>query len=498
VNILNIVIVGGGAAGLTIASNIRKNDNESQIIVITKEKNVAYSPCAIPYVIGGHIDNFNDIIMHKPEEYMKRNVRILTETEVKSINKEDSEILYEDKQGIQQNIKYDTLVLATGGRPLIPPINGKDLEGVFKVRTIEDGEKIQNYASTSKKVVLIGGGAIGLELGTELALKDLEVTIVEMMPQLFPRSFDKDMSDKFQEHMKQNNVTILTDSTVESINGTEKVESVTVDGEIIPADMVIMSTGVRPLTDLAESIGCEIGNFAIKTDKHMETSVKGVYAAGDCVEVTGAITGNETFSPLGTTAVRQGIIAARNITGHPIDFQPVLNATVSRINDMEMGSVGLTEQAAEKEGIETIISNIKTLTRARYYPGSKPLYLKLITKLDGTIIGCQMFAKEAVAEKVDTMTAIITQKLTCKDVTALEFSYAPPLSMVIDPIVQAAEDCIQQIDNLPEDKKPKTDDDENKEDENKSINNTEKENTDTNEGGQSFTQYLRDMGLIEE
>lgn len=505
-NSLNIIIIGAGASGLTAASNIRKYDDESQIIVFTTQKHVAYSPCAIPYVIGGHIDSFADIIMHKPEEYMRNNIRILTETKVSEINTDVTEVTYEDKKGNKQNIKYDKLVIATGGKPLIPPIPGKDLEGVFKVRTVEDGEAILAYSQKCKNVVLVGGGAIGLELGSELANKGIKVTIAEMMPQLFPRSFDQEMSDKFQEHLQDNNIEILTGSAVESINGETKVESVTIDGEEKPADMVILSTGVRPQTELAESIGCELGQFAIKVNPHMETSVPNVYAAGDCVEVTNAITGEITLSPLGTTAVRQGIILAKNIAGHEIEFQPVLNSTVSQIGDMEMGAVGITEQEAKKQGMDVIVSNIDSLSRARYYPGSKPLFIKLIAKTDGTIIGCQMFGQEAVAERVDTMTAIMTQKLTCDEVVSMEFSYAPPVSTVIDPIAQAAELCLEKIEEMeetvaaeePVEEKPVEEVQESVKQTEDSTENVEDNGEASAEKGNdvSFTEYLRQQGLL--
>ena len=204
---MNIVIIGAGASGLTAASNIRKYDEESQIIVFTTQKNVAYSPCAIPYVIGGHIDSFDDIIMHKPGEYMQKNIRVITETEVTEIDKDIKEVTYKSKNAtVDEKVKYDKLIIATGGTPLMPPIPGKDLEGVFKVRTVEDGEEILKYSQDVENVTLVGGGAIGLELGSELANKGIKVTIAEMMPQLFPRSFDKEMSDKFQEHLEEKNI----------------------------------------------------------------------------------------------------------------------------------------------------------------------------------------------------------------------------------------------------------------------------------------------------
>ncbi|MCD7782140.1 MAG: FAD-dependent oxidoreductase [Methanosphaera sp.] len=500
---MNIVIIGGGASGLTAASNIRKYDEESQIIVFTTQKNVAYSPCAIPYVIGGHIEKFDDIIMHKPGEYLKKNIRIMTETTVKEIDHDNTQLLYETRNGDQQYVKYDKLVIATGGKPLIPPIPGKDLEGVFKVRTVEDGQKILEYAKKSEKVVLVGGGAIGLELGSELAYKGLEVTIAEMMPQLFPRSFDQEMSDKFRDHLQDKNIKILTGSAVESINGTNKVESVTIDGVEQPADMVILSTGVRPQTELAESIGCELGKFAIKVNDYMETSVENVYAIGDCIEVTDAITGEVTLSPLGTTAVRCGIILAKHLTGNDVAFKPVLNSTVSQIGIMEMGAVGITQQEAEKRGIDVVISSIDTLSRARYYPGSKPLHIKLIAKTDGTIIGCQMFGQEAVAERVDTMTAIMTQKLKCSDVVTMEFSYAPPVSMVIDPIAQVATECLEKIEKLDikEEVTSESQDTQSKEEASSETNPTPAEDTPestqaNNKSNLSFTQSLRKQGFL--
>ena len=514
---MNIVIIGAGASGLTAASNIRKYDEESQIIVFTTQKHVAYSPCAIPYVIGGHIDSFEDIIMHKPTDYLRKNIKIFTETKVIEINNDITELTYEDKKGNKQNLKYDKLVIATGGKPLIPPIPGKDLEGVFKVRTVEDGEAILAYSQKCQNVTLVGGGAIGLELGSELANKGIKVTIAEMMPQLFPRSFDQEMSDKFQEHLQSKNIEILTGSAVQSINGETKVESVTIDGEEKPADMVILSTGVRPQTELAESIGCELGQFAIKVTPHMETTVPNVYAAGDCVEVTNAITEEITLSPLGTTAVRQGVILAKNLAGHEIEFQPVLNSTVSQIGGMEMGAVGITQQEAEKKGIDVVVSTIESLSRARYYPGSKPLYLKLIAKTDGKIIGCQMFGQEAVAERVDTMTAIMSQKLTCDDVVSMEFSYAPPVSQVTDPIAQAAGEILEKIDALEEqedvveeDSEPVEENNENAPEESENVAAEEQESSEEtaeetadepqseNDGEKevSFTEYLRQQGLI--
>ena len=228
--------------------------------------------------------------------------------------------------------------------------------------------------------------------------------------------------------------------------------------------------------------------------------------SGAVDEVTNAVTGDITLSPLGTTAVRQGIILAKNLAGHEIEFQPVLNSTVSQIGGMEMGAVGITQQEAEKLEIPVVVSTIESLSRARYYPGSKPLFLKLIAKTDGTIIGCQMFGQEAVAERVDTMTAIMSQKLTCDDVVSMEFSYAPPVSQVIDPIAQAAEECLEKIDALDEECDCAVEEEPEDETPVEEVKTTEKESKEEpkeeaveeepKEKEMTFPEYLRSQGLI--
>ncbi|MCE7697394.1 MAG: FAD-dependent oxidoreductase, partial [Methanobacterium paludis] len=198
---------------------------------------------------------------------------------------------------------------------------------------------------------------------------------------------------------------------------------------------------------LADKAGCKLGRWAVEVNEKMQTSIPNIYAVGDCVEVVDAITGQNTLSPFGTTAVRQGKVAAKNIAGKDSKFNPVLNSSVSQIGAVEIGAVGLTETAANLNGIKVVTGKIKALTRARYYPGCKPIYIKLICNSKGKILGCQIIAKETVAERVDTMAIAISKGVTCNELIGMEFSYAPPLSMVVDPFVQAAEDACEKLKN---------------------------------------------------
>lgn len=444
---MKVVIIGSGAGGLTVASNIRKYSEKAEITVITMESQVAYSQCAIPYVIGGEIGSFEEIVMHTPEYYGKIGINIITESEVFEIISSKNLVRYRSLNGDNSanELSYDYLVIATGGSPFIPPIEGTDLKGVFKVRTIEDGVKIKEWAENSKKAVVVGAGAIGLELGYGLKQIGIDVTVIEMVPQILPRSLDPDMAVKVQYYLEDKGVKIVLEKPINKILGNRRAEKVIVGNQSVDTDIVILSTGIRPSVKLAREAGCVIGNMGVTVNERMETSKPHIYSVGDCVEVYDAITKQKTQSPFGTTAVRQGKVAAKNITGREAVFRPVLNSVVSKIGELEIGAVGLTESSANSNRIDVIVGRSKALTRARYYPGCKPIDIKLVCSKAGKILGCQIIAKETVAERVDTMALAIAKGVECEELTEMEFSYAPPVSMVVDPIVMAAENVLEQI-----------------------------------------------------
>jgi len=448
---MKVVIVGGGAAGISTASNIRRNDDDAEMIVITMEKHIAYSPCAIPYVLSGDVEHFEDIVMHQPEDYLEKNIKVITNSEVFEIKSNENKLKYRIKNqhiGIEKEISYDYLVIATGATSFIPPISGTKLEGVFKIRTLEDGMIIKDWAGENRVAVVVGAGLIGLETAYGLKKMGLEVTVTEMLPQLIPRSLDSDMARIIQEYIENEGIKIILGHPIEEITGEKRVEKAIIGDQVIDTDMVIMATGIRPQIKLAEIAGCKIGRWAILVNEKMQTSIPNIYAVGDCVEVYDAITKQNTQSPLGTTAVRQGKIAAKNIVGIKAEFKAVLNAMVSKIGAMEFGAVGSSKASAMHNGIEVISGKSRALTKARYYPGAKRIDVKIISTLKGRIIGCQIVAEERVAERLDTMSLVIAQEVTCSELAEMEFSYAPPLSMVIDPIILAAENACEKLNKL--------------------------------------------------
>lgn len=443
---MKVVIIGGGAGGMPTASNIRKLNEKIDITVITRDNYVAYSPCAIPYVLGNTIESFDDIVMKTPKDYEKDNINVLTNTEVTDVDKDKKVVTYTDTSGKVNTMKYDKLVLATGGNSFVPPIKGNDLDGVFKIRNITDGKNVQEWAKKCKNVVVTGAGLIGIEIAFAFKKMGLNVTLNEMLPQIVPKSLDSDMAEIVTEYLREEGLNIVLGKPITEIKGNGKVEAVVVDNdEVVPTDMVILATGVRAELKLAKAIGCEIGRWAIRVNENMETSVKDVYAVGDCVESYDAILKSYTISQLGTTAVRQAKTCARTIVGKKSKFNPVLNSMVTKVGKLEFGAVGLTTSFAQQNNIKTVSEKIEAFTRARYYPNAKPMDIKVICDADGKIIGCQIIAEERVAERIDTMTLAITEGLTCYDLSNMEFAYAPPVSMVTDPLVIAVDEVSKKF-----------------------------------------------------
>ena len=442
---MKVVIVGGGAGGISTASNIRKLDGNIEITVITRDNKVAYSPCAIPYVLSGDIESFDDIVMRTPEDYKKKNIEIIIESEVTAVDSKNKTVTYE-KDGNETVLNYDKLVLSTGGNPFIPPMEGVDLDGVFRIRNIDDGIKVNEAIKNAKSAIVTGAGLIGIEIAFALKKRGLNVILSEMLPQIVPRSLDKDMSDILVKYLEMEGIDVVLGKPITKLIGEGKVEKACFgDDDYYDADLVIMATGVRPELKLAEMAGCEIGRWAILVTDRMETSVKDIYAVGDCVESKDLILGSNTISQLGTTAVRQSKTLARTICDKKSRFNPVLNSMVSKVGKLEFGAVGYTTSFAQQNRIRPVVQKVEALTRARYYPNAKPMDIKVICDGNGKIIGCQIIAEERVAERIDTMTLAITEGLTCFDLSNMEFAYAPPVSMVTDPLILAVEEVSKKF-----------------------------------------------------
>jgi len=441
-----IIIIGAHAAGLDAASAARKTDRTAEITLITKEKKTAYSRCGLPFVLGGHIKTFDELIVFPERFYKMMKLKLLTETTVTNIDSKVKTVDIQDKSGNKEALSYDQLVLTTGAKPFIPPIKGHEKKGIFVVRTIEDGEKINEALGTGKSAVIIGAGLIGLEVAVACQERGLKTTVVEFLPYVLPVLLDKPMADRVQTVLEEKGINVIVGKGAEEIIGDEKVSGVRIAGKIIPADVVIVATGVRANIELAKNAGIEIGKAGIKTNLRMETNIKDVYAAGDCVESIHLITRRPTMSQLGTTAVKQAKVAGKNAAGGYSTFIGAMGSWITRLFDTEIGGTGLTEFMAGRAGMETVSGTIVSKTRADYFPGALPIRIKLIAdKETGKLIGSQIIGGEEVTQRINALSFAIQNEMTIKELAKAETCYAPPVCETWEPMVLTAELLLKKL-----------------------------------------------------
>jgi len=443
-----IIIIGSGAAGITAASSARKTDPDAKITVFTEDVDIAYSPCAIPWAIEGKIA-WDIMVMHTPEHYSEnKNINVLTRTKVDSVDDAAKTVTAGGR-----TYRYDSLIVATGGKVFMPQINGVGLDGVLVVRTVQDGKRIQSRLNNVKKVAVCGAGAIGLEMAVALLNLGKEVTVVEMMDQVLPRIADKDMADRVQKYLEDKGIKFVLGAPMQAVNGTDKVSGVAAGGRDYPCEMVILTTGVRANTDIPKQIGLDIGQLgAVVVSPTLQPYKRGrivpdVFAAGDVIQLESAVMPGPTMSQLGSSAVRQGMVAGTNAAGGRALYGPVASPWVSVIGDIEIAGTGLSIGLAAWYGVEVICGMADGLTRARYDPDAKSMIVKVLADTASRrLIGAQIIAGEGATGRIDWLTSAIVSGMTAEDfLIRAENAYCPPTSMVKDVVISAVEDLCEKL-----------------------------------------------------
>lgn len=436
-----ILIIGGGAAGLSAALNARKTDRNADIKLITQESRPAYSRCALPFIISGEIRDFNNILIYPSDFYKRMRIDL-------KLNMPTTNIDHKSRTATVsgESLQYDLLILATGGYTRKLEVKGIEKKGIYSLRTVEDCSAIMDAAKSSQDVVVVGGGVIAVEVADALRKIGCNVTIM-VRSRLLRALLDEDMADIVNRRLTTSGVRLLPKKLPDKFIGNDKVRGVISGGDEVKADLVVLAVGEMPNTELASQVGVELGpTGGIKVNQRMETSVKGVYAAGDCVENTHLITQKPMLSMLGTVAVRQGKVAGVNAAGGDAIYPGGLNSTISRIFDLEVGSSGLTEWEAKSEGIDCISGAVSWKTRAEYYPGAKDIRVKLVVERESRrIIGGQIIGGENVASKLDMISLAIQSKLTVHNFANAETCYTPPLADTWNPLILAAESVLRRL-----------------------------------------------------
>ena len=441
-----IVIIGGVAAGPKIAAKLSRMDEKFEIHLYTDEDMISYSACGLPYYIEGMIPDANKLIVRTPQQFEEKGVNIhLNKRCTKILPDEHKIVVVGTKDNAVEEVSYDKLAITTGARPILPAIQNVHLENIFTIRKLADGVNIRQKLKdeSTKKAVIVGGGYIGVELLEAFYKNGVETTLIERDSSILSL-FDPEMSDLIEKNiveMSNGMVKIITSDAVIAFEGDGKVERVvTQNGNIIDADLVVIAVGVTPNTEIAAACGIELGvSNAIRVDNRMQTSMKDIYAAGDCVENFHLVSKNYCWMPLGSVANKEGRCAAINIAGQYDAFPGVLGSAVTRFGWLTMSLTGLTETDAKKFGFEPICSTMTKKDKAGYMPDAENITIKLVVdKRSKKILGAQAIGCGDADKRVNTVASAIMAEQDLDGFLHTDITYAPPFSTAVDPLLSAA------------------------------------------------------------
>lgn len=451
---LEIVIVGLGSSGLYASKSALSFNHKCHVTIIEKRDFDQFSPCGLPFVIEGVVRDFEELKYNVPE--IKNKLTKLLHHEVVSVNKEKKIVKALDlATSDEKEIRYDSLILATGASPINIPIPGaKDLlgKGVHFISDIENSKALLEAARSSKKknAVVVGGGATGLEVAVGLKKLGLDVAVTKRTPPPFPRNLDPEMGKIIVEHLEKLGIRVLFGKGIDRVNGAQRVESVEIAGETIDCDIVVMAVGMKGNTRLAEIIGARNEGGMVVVDNKMETSVKEVYAVGDLVQTYSRIDQTPTTMQLATSAYRQGMVAGINAAGGNTSYPGALNTFLTVVGGLEIASTGYSLGIANSLGYHAKAIPTKRETKPHYMPGAKEINLRVIVDAkDGKILGAQAVGEEGAGWRINLFALAIHGNMTLYDLMDAEFSYNPPVSQMYDPISQVAEVGLKRLRLLP-------------------------------------------------
>jgi NADPH-dependent 2,4-dienoyl-CoA reductase/sulfur reductase-like enzyme len=411
--------------------------------VFEKSSFVSYGACGMPYYLSDVIPDHQKMVIRTPEMYQeKMGIQVLTRHEVMAIDPQNKEVRVKNLANGETLVQpYGKLIYATGARPIIPDVPGVGLPGVYTLRTLDDGLDVKKALADPdvKRVVIVGGGYIGLEVAENLRMLDKEVRIVEKAERVLI-NFDEAMSGVVHQELERHGVLLQAGEEVRAFLGEERLRAVRTDKGEYPCDLAILCIGVRPNCELAAAAGIATGfRGAISVDREMRTNLPDIYAAGDCAETYHQLLKKNVYIPLGTTANRQGRLAGQVACGEPEAFAGVLGTAVAKVFDLAVAITGLSETAAQADGFAAASSTITTLDHAVYYPNPRQIQIRLVYDRETSrLLGGQIIGYEGVAHRVDILACAITAGLTLGELAEVDMCYAPPYKGVWEAVVVAA------------------------------------------------------------
>jgi len=437
---MKIAVVGGVAAGTSAAAKARRTNKDAEIVLFEKDKDISYAGCGLPYYISGVTPKRERVVINTPEEFAKKydvDVRIEHEVTNLDLDTDKKELTFKNlKNDNEGKYSFDKLIITTGAKALVPPIEGIDLENIYPLRSVQDADRIKEKVKDQKKVTIIGAGLIGLEMAESFSELGKEVTVVELQDKILP-PFNENITKYVDNHLREQGVNLVLGDGVNKFLGEDTVsEVITSSGKKIESDFVLLSLGVKPEVILAKESGIKIGETgAIEVNEKMETNVEGVYAAGDCAETVNLLTDETTWIPMGSTANKQGRVAGENAGGGNNYHFGVFQTAITKIFDFTVAKTGIDENEAKKAGFDPVVVEITGSNHASYFPNFKKMKIRgVFDKNTHRILGAQIEGESKVDKRIDVISTAIYSELTADDLFQVDLAYAPPYSTPKDPV----------------------------------------------------------------
>lgn len=458
------VVIGGDAAGMSAASKAKREDSDLEVIVFERGEWVSYGACGLPYYVKGEIQSLEDLVSVTPEEFReKRGIDLRTNHDVIDIDPANRTVTARN-EGSDVVEEYDHLLIATGAEAITPTLDGLDLEGVFTLGSMSDGKDLREYVGRARSdgelqqpdrgpacqfletcngpVGIVGGGYIGVEMAEALAANNFEVHLFQRGDRILT-GFSEATSETVLDHLDEQNVAVYLDAEVEAFDGDDRVEAVVATDNRVPVDMVLVGTGVRPRTDLAEDAGIELGpTGAIAADTYRETNRRDIYAAGDCAEAEHVVTGEPAYVPLALTANRHGRAVGQTVAGDPTDGGAVAGTAAVKAFQVEAARTGILDHdRALAAGFDPITETIDAKSRAGYYPEGGTVRVTLTADREsGRVLGGSLVSEygEGAVYRSHALVAAVTEGITIGELSNYDLAYAPPFNTTWDPVLTAA------------------------------------------------------------
>ena len=432
---MKTVIIGGLAAGMSAACKLKRIDKGHKVLVVEKGLEAAYAACGLPYYISGANSDRGLLLCKRPEELEQAGIKLMLGHEAVGADFVRKEMrIMNSSSGFVFPESYDNLLIACGSVCVTPHWFDPGLRNVFCIKTLEDSELIKRaVVDEVRRVVVVGGGYIGLEMAEAFLRLKRRVTLIEREERLLT-GFDREFSRKVFEHLSKHGVKVRLGETVLKLEGGSAVSAVISDMGAYKADLVIVATGMRPNTDFLAGSGVKrLENGAIVTDDRMRTSEPCVWAAGDCATVWNRVLGKNVHMPLATNAVKQGRHVAENIMGRTRRYLNALGTVMLKVVELELGKTGVGEEEAAANGMDCASVTVAGVDCAPYYPNQGPMTAKMIFRPhDGALLGAQIIGKQGAALRANVLAACITAGMTVKEIGELDLGCSPPYSQPCD------------------------------------------------------------------